>query len=299
VCIHTRPRPPLTAERGHVRAHDPPTLARVCVRPGARCVPSESERRYTVNRLRDEGARTAGLRASTLRGFPFPTGRLDARARGGMPHRWPTHDGSRRDHRRLAIPVFSPRARSGVCGPPSLRGPVPTTRRPQAREIPQAVGADARHFASRPPPPRKPLCSPRPRKLDPSASPRTRGAPTNDNTLAHSSPRAFLRPCERARGGLRERAPRKHIAVRTRSKPSRRPRSRTTRRPPVRARGSRRAPRLPERHESFSKLREKASPLAGTAYTGYARAQPPDAAGKHERMRETTYWSPLSRGSRP
>ena len=146
----------------------------------------------------------------------------------------------------------------------TLGGPATTgrhgTRRPRAREGPPAVSVKARHFASRPPPPRRPLCSPRPRKLDPSAPP-----PTNNTTRSRTRVRERLRPCARARGGLLERAPHKHIAARARSKPSHRPRSRTTRRPPVRARSSRRAPRLPERPESFSKMKEKASPLAGTA----------------------------------
>ena len=120
VCIHTRPRPPLTAERGHMRANDPPTLARVRV-----CVPVRVVCRARASAgtpstpLRDEGARAAGLRASALCGVSVSHwAPRRARERRDAPHRWPTHDSSRRDHRRLAASPCFPLARALVCVAP-------------------------------------------------------------------------------------------------------------------------------------------------------------------------------------
>lgn len=119
VFIHARARP--SQPRGATCALTTLRLSRACarVRPGARCVPSESERRYTVDPLRDEGARAAGLRASALRGVSVSHwAPRRARERRDAPHRWPTHDSSRRDHRRLAASPCFPLARALVCVAP-------------------------------------------------------------------------------------------------------------------------------------------------------------------------------------
>lgn len=262
VYIHARARP--SQPRGATCALTTLRLSRACARvsPGARCVPSESERWYTVDPLRDEGARAAGLRASALRWFPFPTGRLDARARGGM-HRTGGQRMTVRAETTAALlhpRVFPSRALWCVWPPV-------TTRSGSHHEAPASEGDTASGRGQRMTL-RVKTTAASPASVFPSpAQARSLGSPAHQqhNTLAHSSPRAFKTVCARARGGLLERAPHKHIAARARSKPSHRPRSRTTRRPPVRARSSRRAPRLPERPESFSKMKEKASPLAGTA----------------------------------
>lgn len=247
-----------------MRANDPPTLARVRV-----CVPVRVVCRARASAgtpstpLRDEGARAAGLRASALCGVSVSHwAPRRARERRDAPHRWPTHDSSRRDHRRLAASPCFPLARALVCVWPPV-----TTRSGSHHEAPASEGDTASGRGQRMTL-RVKTTAASPASVFPSpAQARSLGSPAHQqhNTLKHSSPRAFKTVCARARGGLLERAPHKHIAVRARSKPSLRPRSRTTRRPPVRARSSRRAPRLPERPESFSKMKEKASPLAGTA----------------------------------
>ena len=247
-----------------MRANDPPTLARVRV-----CVPVRVVCRARASAgtpstpLRDEGARAAGLRASALCGVSVSHwAPRRARARGGM-HR----TGGQRMTVRVetTAALLHPRvfpSRALWCVWPPV-----TTRSGSHHEAPASEGDTASGRGQRMTL-RVKTTAASPASVFPSpAQARSLGSPAHQqhNTLKHSSPRAFKTVCARARGGLLERAPHKHIAVRARSKPSLRPRSRTTRRPPVRARSSRRAPRLPERPESFSKMKEKASPLAGTA----------------------------------
>jgi len=247
-----------------MRANDPPTLARVCA-CASRCALCAERERALVHRRPPFVTKAHALRVCApphSAGFPFPTGRLDARARGGM-HR----TGGQRMTVRVetTAALLHPRvfpSRALWCVWPPV-----TTRSGSHHEAPASEGDTASGRGQRMTL-RVKTTAASPASVFPSpAQARSLGSPAHQqhNTLKHSSPRAFKTVCARARGGLLERAPHKHIAVRARSKPSLRPRSRATRRPPVRARSSRRAPRLPERPESFSKMKEKASPLAGTA----------------------------------
>ena len=270
-----------------MRANDPPTLARVRV-----CVPVR-----VVCRARASAGTPSTpfvTKAHALRvcapphsaGFPFPTGRLDARARGGM-HR----TGGQRmtvrvetTDRLAASPFFFPSRALWCVWPPV------TTRSGSHHEAPASEGDTASGRGQRMTL-RVKTTAASPASVFPSpAQARSLGSPAHrqHNTLAHSSPRAFKTVCARARWFARESPAQAHRCACPEQ----------TLAPPALAHNTTAA-------GPCAKL--SASPATSRAarvfFKNERKSLPSrrhgDAAGKHERMRETTYWSPLSRGSRP
>lgn len=269
-----------------MRANDPPTLARVRV-----CVPVR-----VVCRARASAGTPSTpfvTKAHALRvcapphsaGFPFPTGRLDARARGGM-HR----TGGQRMTVRVetTAALLHPRvfpSRALWCVWPPV-----TTRSGSHHEAPASEGDTASGRGQRMTL-RVKTTAASPASVFPSpAQARSLGSPAHQqhNTLAHSSPRAFKTVCARARWFARESPAQAHRCACPEQ----------TLAPPALAHNTTAA-------GPCAKL--SASPATSRAarvfFKNERKSLPSrrhgDAAGKHERMRETTYWSPLSRGSRP
>ena len=220
-----------------MRVHNSPTLVRASQCAWACARPRYRERASAGTPL------TPSCRRHTHCGFVRlytpGSGSLWAprHARVEMSHWWPTHQ--RQDHRRLAIPVLSPCVLWCVWPPVHKSISLLTTRSGSHHEAPASKGETASGRGHRitvrvettaasqasvfPLPAQA-------RSLFPARAER----PPN-NTLTHSSPRAFKTVCGRAM--VCEREPRKHIAMRTGDKPSHQLRSRTTRRPPFHVRG--------------------------------------------------------------
>ena len=164
-----------------------------------------------------------------------------------MSHRWPTHQ--RQDHRRLAFPVLSICALWCVWPPVHKSISLLTTRSGSHYEAPASKRETASGRGQRITVHIQTTAASQASEFPSPTQARSLFPARANNTLTHSSPRAFKTVCGRAM--VCEREPRKHIAMRTEDKPSYHPRSRTTRRPPFHVRSSWQTPRLLERPESF------------------------------------------------